>query len=539
MKKLYFYFIAAGLVCLAAACNKEADVQAPAPEAQTQKVIIHAGMEGSGTKVSIDGSTGKFSWNEGDKIAVHTSGADWVESDELGADPGASADFTLSLTDAERDWFAVYPSSSAGTVSASALTISYPDTYYLKSLDSEDARLVMVAKNAPGKDLEFKHVPKGAHSLYVNFLDKIVHGNFDVTGLDSEPFAPTVTATSGSCRVIFYFPSSLAAMQDVVLNIPVPTGDLGRIKVQAADAGGYDFTNPLTITGPTLARAHGKKMEMYLPTFSVSATKKVIFSPGNLQASTTDYGTNWTWGFAKQQYELLASNATVNGKMAIAEESGSRDIFRWSNAKSADFGINAEEVSTYYDYVNNTFLDWGTNVIDGYPAGTWRTPGANLTYTFSSLPANIEALSGRGEIEYLFEERSASTITGLTAVGGDDIVVDNSRYVKAYVCGVRAYVLFPDHFIYPEGVDKAPLINRGDSWWRATYDATTWPKMEAAGAICLPCVNGSVFYYTSTYNVGDVDGWGVNMMDLHYNYGRIGWGRPYQNYHVRLVRDAN
>ena len=46
--------------------------------------------------------------------------------------------------------------------------------------------------------------------------------------------------------------------------------------------------------------------------FSVSSTKKVFFAPGNLQATTTDYGATWTWNFAAHQYDYIG-NATASG----------------------------------------------------------------------------------------------------------------------------------------------------------------------------------------------------------------------------------
>lgn len=567
MKKTYLFILAAGLVGLIASCNKapevEADVEAPA--AELEKVIIRAGIEGNGTKVSIDGSTGAFSWTVNDQIAVYTSDG-WKLSNSLGT-AGATADFSFTdLVDANRLYYAVYPHNGymPGTVNENTLSVTYPTIYNLSNLQSEDVPMVMVAKNASGEGLSFKHVgailrltvkevPKGAKYLFVNFLDKVVTGSFSVSGLDSDPFEPTVAVTDGASQIQFTLPSDLSDMQDVVLNIPVPTGELGRIKVTAEDFGRRAFTNPLTITGPTLARAHGKKVEMYLPNFSVSATKKVIFSPGNLQATTTDYGANWTWKFAENQYDMITGAATVDGKMHISTAAGSRDYFRWSTSKAADYGINAETAdATYYDYVDNTFVDWGTNAIKWgsitYPANTWRTLGASLTYSFAVDPKDIASMSGRGEWEYLFEERAATTLEGrVNHTEAATETVNNVRFVMGKIDGsTRVYILFPDHFTYPEDLTAAPYLNKHSSWWRAEYTAAEWSKLEAAGAVAIPVDStGSDFYYTSTYNAGDASGWGVNFLYLSYlpsgksTCSRVGWGRPYQNYRVRLVRDVN
>ena len=540
--------IAAGMICFLASCSQEAYLKEES-SVEVEKIIIRASVEGGGSKVSINGSTGKFSWSENDRIAVHTSGAGWVSSDGLGADPGASADFSIGLTDAERDCFAVYPSSSAGTVSASALTVSYPASYALSGLNSEEAPLVMVAKNAPGKDLSFKHVgailrltvkdvPKGAGSLILIFLDKAVTGDFSVACLDSEPFEPTVSTSSGNSEIVFSFPSAITEMQDVVLNVPVPTGDLGRIKVTAADAGGRLFTNPLTITGPTLARAHGKKMQMYLPSFSVSAARKVIFAPGNLQATTSDGGSSWTWHFAEHQYDYIgnaAANNAINGKGIISSAAGTVDLFGWSTPVT-NYGIWNNNTSTNY---TGDFVDWGTLEISSYSANTWRTLQCN---TADSADLFVSE-SDLGEMQYLIHKRGASTVSG----------TENARFIKCKLWnGTYGLLLFPDHYEHSTGQDLVDInvpTKNGQSD-RNVISMENWAVMEAAGCVFLPYggerrnpsgnpfvdgSNGRGEYWTGTPNADATKG---NALYVNSNYFRVYNAPKCYGHAVRLVRDV-
>lgn len=548
---------AAGLMSLAASCAKEENavengVNEPA-------VTILASLEDDGTKVTVNNTTGKVEWAAGDKIAVYAGS--YVESDGLAA-AGNPGSFTFaSLTDANRANFAIYPASAAvaGSVTASDLKVQYPATYALTDLNSEAAAPVMIAANAPATNLAFKHVgallritvndvPKGVDELRVIF-DKDVTGEFSVTGASTATPSVAVAAATSKNVVTFTF-SALATMQNIVLSIPVPSGDLATVRVEAY-AGGLPFPCGITFAGATgLQRTHAKKLTAYMPVFSVSATKKVVFSPGNLEAHTTDAGANWTWKFADEQYGLLASYATVDGKMHISTDEGARMHFRWSTVEAADYGINAEDTGTYYDYVGTTFQDWGTNPITWgtytYPSNTWRTPSSALCYTFSRTYAGIDAsLNGtRGELGYLFEERPASTVHGLvTHTGTDEEDMENARFVKVRLNSddaTRGVILFPDHFTFPDGVSKLPAyLNRTDAWYRTEFTFADWALLEAAGCVYIP--RGDTFYYTSDYNVGDANGWGVNMLNIMStgNDIRIGWGRPYQNYQVRLVRDAN
>lgn len=81
--------------------------------------------------------------------------------------------------------------------------------------------------------------------------------------------------------------------------------------------------------------------------FSVSATKLVRFSPGNLQYTrSTD-----TWSFAEHQYDMIGTDNVVGGIAAISTEYGyykegsavadKIDLFGWSgNTGSAEWGIS-------------------------------------------------------------------------------------------------------------------------------------------------------------------------------------------------------
>jgi len=85
--------------------------------------------------------------------------------------------------------------------------------------------------------------------------------------------------------------------------------------------------------------------------FSVSATKKVCFSQGNLQYKAS---TN-TWRFAEDQWEHFGNNQSDNH----------RDLFGWGTG-GAPNKVSLENK----DYP--TFTDWGTNAISNGGTG-WRT----------------------------------------------------------------------------------------------------------------------------------------------------------------------
>ena len=494
MKKIQFVLLTAGLVALAAACEKQP--AASEPEAGERVTTISASIEGSGTKVTIADADGKFSWSAGDKIIVHTSGG-YVLSDALTAG-GTTANFEFTmytLYDDSRDFFAVYPGDYA-TVDGvdygdAVLKINYPSVYKITSLSNTNyAPVPMIAANAPGGTLDFRHigalirvtvkdVPPTTKSLEVIF-EKKVTGPFIVNLTDpSNPYVETGDGYITNTTITFDLPSALTTMRDVVLNIPVPTGNVGAFYVEAYNEGDLLMRTRQT-SGVTMARKQGRKAMASLPVFTTLSGTKVVFSPGNLQASTTDGGSHWDWDFAAPQYDVVgnaAGNNSIggNGLLLDSTPNGTVDLFGWSTADTY-FGIH-QSTDSINDY-DGDFVDWGANQIGPYATNIWRTMGVT-------------------EWNALLVSRTASTV-GTTP---------NAHYAKATVNGVAGVILFPDQYTHPAGVIVPSDINKDNIAFDSNvYSFDDWNKMELAGCVFLPAAG----YRTATTmtNVGsECDYW--------------------------------
>lgn len=204
--------------------------------------------------------------------------------------------------------------------------------------------------------------------------------------------------------------------------------------------------------------------------FSISATKQVRFSQGNLQYQAS----SGTWRFAENQYDYVgdaAGNTTSTGRDTQADWI---DLFGWGTAghsftsgygefyqpwatddtDAKKYGPTGTSNGLYDDYVQG---DWGTNAISngGNTANIgWRT----LT---------------TGEWAYLFSSRN---VNGGTGSG------HSYTYGKS-VKGKLGIVIYPDGY---EGAEYA-----GDDW--ATF--------EAAGCVFLPSA-GRRSDKTSVYESG-------------------------------------
>lgn len=267
--------------------------------------------------------------------------------------------------------------------------------------------------------------------------------------------------------------------------------------------------------------------------FSVSATKKVLFSQGNLQG--TYNGTSWTWAFAENQWDYIG-NATGNTKVIAVtpfiSENATVDLFGWVGASSTWDGVNQYGITS-----SNA-----TNAKDGYGDGdteSLKSDWGKLAISNGGNTANSGWRTLKStEWTYLFETRSASTVNG----------EDNARYAKAKVNDKYGVIFFPDSYTHPDGVTLPTGINATDNtgWTGNSYSVADWAKMEGAGAVFLPAAGyrgGSLvdhvdtygYYWSSSPNSAE-NAFYVYFISSALNPASNGSRRF--GYSVRLVRDA-
>lgn len=167
--------------------------------------------------------------------------------------------------------------------------------------------------------------------------------------------------------------------------------------------------------------------------FSVSNSKKVAFSSGNLQYQAS---TN-TWRFAENQWDYIGgANSNISSSY-----SGWIDLFGWGTGNNP-----TESSEDAYDY-NNGFTDWGKNTINTEQPRTWRTLHTS-------------------EWEYIVSGRPNS----------------HSLYGTATVNNVYGLILLPDDWNQPTLSFNSGLKD----WNNNVYSIAQWKELEYEGAIFLP-----------------------------------------------------
>lgn len=189
--------------------------------------------------------------------------------------------------------------------------------------------------------------------------------------------------------------------------------------------------------------------------FSVSGTKKVYFSKGNLQYQVISN----SWRFAEHQWDCIGND---NSNISTVYN-GWIDLFGWG---TGDNPIIVSETDD--DYVS--FVDWGINAIDngGNKKDLWRT-------------LNVK------EWQYIFKQRY--TMSGI-------------RYAKAVVNGVKGIIILPDSW----NASFYPLneTNKDEALFESNMiDVSAWYKLESAGAVFLPTAGSR-----SGISIYDLYSWG-------------------------------
>lgn len=235
--------------------------------------------------------------------------------------------------------------------------------------------------------------------------------------------------------------------------------------------------------------------------FSVSDTKKVYFSQGNLQYQAS----SGTWRFAENQYDMIGNdNSNISSTY-----SGWIDLFGWGtsgyNGKSpymtsteeGDYGNGENDIA-------GTNYDWGVyNKISngGNQTGLWRTLTSD-------------------EWSYL---------------------LNNAVIARAKVNGVNGMVLLPDNITLPSTVTFVSGM-----WAENKYTVEQWSALESAGAVFLPASGIRYGSYVTSFSHGycwssSLNGYADTPEYMFFTDGQAGSYYNERGYgcSVRLVRDID
>jgi hypothetical protein len=487
-------FLALALILGMTQCKKSA--VAPTPTSNQVQITLNANFGGGRTTFNPDGNEGNgtFEWSTSAVEYINVGGNYSGYIGQLSNGGGGSSTFTGSFE-----------------IPAGNTTLYF---FYLGNGNHAGAETVDFS-NQNGTDVTNCHIAVGSTSYSgepslgdITLDAKIAIAKFDLSQFGSE----TVYLSGAdvySTAAIDYTNGTITGSKKGLIKvgtansemyvalIPSVSGETTLNFNSNSKEGSIVFSRGIqapyfyTATGHgalTVTASEGGSIPY---TFSVSADKKVIFSPGNLQYQAS----TGTWRFAENQYDAIGNNAGNNNFTDTrSTQSDWIDLFGWGT--SGWDGASAYATKHYqpWDYIGNTPSNtygygYGPNKKESYSSyyytysliGEYANCDWGVYNTIDSSTGWRTLTGGSEDAEwnYLLTSRSASTV-GETA---------NARYFGAIVNDIKGLVLLPDIYSHPEEVSIPTSINDRVTWNSvSTYTLADWGKMESAGAIFLPCI---------------------------------------------------
>lgn len=390
------------------------------PESKSKVVTLttKVGFDGGATTRALT-SNGTKTFAAGEKIAViyTTNGgttakavSEALQNNGDITDGGKSATFTVTLNDPDKSANVtyIYPAAMANSDGS----INYA------ALNSQDGTLATLSSNL---DLatytgawDAGALPTGTLTNQLAILAMTLKNDAGGSNITSSITGMTIKEGSNTYAI-----SGISSASTIYVAIN-PTSS-ANLEITAT-AGTKTYAKALS--GKTYAADNGynvtwRMAEVISGKFSVSSTKKVYFSKGNLQASKN--GTTWDWHFGPNQYARVGNgtaNTDITGNGTVSS-SGNIDLFGWSTGTTY-LGINNS--TNNGDYRTGTitdgsdFVDWGSHadVIAGIGTG-WRTLSSNewrhLTVNRTGNRFALAQIGSRGGIVLLPDDWKTSYYT--------------------------------------------------------------------------------------------------------------------------------
>lgn len=459
-------------------------------------LILYTEGMGNGAKVAMDGTHSY--WASGDKVDINGTLLTVTISDGKASVEASAA----------TNYYGVYGATITNHDGIKPTALSLPSSYNYATTTHgsgtyQNLQTPMVAYGT-GSPLLFKHLTAALGVQVVNYLgftvrlDSIVvlSDKYALAGplsINPESLSVSPQSPSENRRVALYFNTNghageeltLLAGDSTVVFLPLlPVGNDNHFTVQLyshkvdqpdvkpvfekTQAGGQsDYS--LARAELTYARA------TFGGLFSVSSTKRVIISQGNLQYQAS----TGTWRFAETQYGYIG-NALGNTADTTARKNQDNwiDLFAWGNSgydgkmpytRNKNASYLAGEVN-----ISKTENDWAYhNIIENGGAGSHRW----YTLTNDEWKFLLRLTGTRNDI---------STTTNMPS--GTNSA--HALFTKSIVNEIKGVIVFPDNYKQPTDVTATTTsvsynsVNSQFGTFVVDYD--NWIKMEAAGAIFLP-----------------------------------------------------
>ena len=474
MKKLGIIIVSLALVFGFTQCKKNVETIA---NSASEGVFITLTVE-NGSRHEVNPSTGEVSFADGDVVYVGHNGA------YVGTLTYGSGNFSGTITPGETsDYLYFY---FLGGLETTPNTLSAANQSYTINISNQREKLPVLSLGKSNVRYSSEVTTYTSELLNQCALVKFslteetpsylnVNGMLVEAAINFANHSITPTETTGTIQLRTQNQTERWAImlpQAAVTGATATIGDDSyTVDIPAITANGYITSGIVIDNTPAPVE--------YL--FSVSATKQVCFSPGNLQYNPS----MGIWRFAEHQYDICTP---VSGLIYLI----SNDGYIYEPVSESDYyqhieNNDVEDAYTTYDassQYTSTYNGW----IDLFCWGRWGSIGnpydtdEGLTYSWNSdFSGTLDGhndwytMTGTnsGEWNYLFNGRTGAS----------------SKWGYATVCNIHGIILLPDDgFVDPNTNNgSGAFVPSTTTGYDANiYSGSDWNAMESAGAVFLP-----------------------------------------------------
>ncbi len=465
-------------------CNKE-------EQGSTEFIATMESCTDIQSKTTLNGTD--LNWVAGDQIAVYGTSGNGVYS-ATPQTPATRATFNhVSGSNVSTPCRAYYPSTL--TTDGVNITLHATQTYVAGSMQefpmyAESSTNTLAFKNLCGAlKLHLTKANTNISTIAVTATTPI-NGTFTVSYNGGDPvLTPTTTASVANTTVITCA-TAQAIDNGADFYIYLPAGNYTSLEIELNTDNNRQCIKTANTTIP-VTRSHYTTITLgendlnfntLLPQgvlpglFSVSATKQVRFSQGNLQYQAS----TGTWRFAEHQWNYVGTQTPDGGgdfggnvsgsdnRNISATYSGWIDLFGWGTS-----GWNSGA---------DCYQPWSTSRTDDYCVG--RSYTNDLTGAYAEADwAWHNAISNGGNAAHLWRTLTSAEWVYLLNTRTNA----SAKHGTGNINGVRGLIILPDNWTLPSGCSFASgFASSYRDWTHNSYTLAQWSLMEAAGAVFLP-----------------------------------------------------
>jgi len=252
--------------------------------------------------------------------------------------------------------------------------------------------------------------------------------------------------------------------------------------------------------------------------FPVSDTKQITFARSNLSYLGATGGSK-PWQLMKYPWSRIEVSGTFTPSATV-----DFSLFAWATSGYNPFGLEGgndpwrnEAFTSAYDGVAAKF---GPRINGNHPGVEWSYVNTENPEDANAQGGSIQWDWARKDGNDIYEYGGGNAIIGYRTPTKDEYVyiidtrTDDYRYAKACVAGVNGLIIFPQGFNPGSSVTINSKNTDNVSFGTNVLTDIVWNKIEAMGAVFLPCAgylnpsNHSIVNYNSyagywTSTIGD------------------------------------